>query len=488
MATNFATQAFRRPYLKEVFTVEVIDFAVLVSEMLAVFAAAVAAKTLIVLMGVPLDDQARANILCLSALGIVLHTLASRHCGSHDADSRFSYKIGLPRSLRAWASTIVFLTTITIILRARVVAPTAWMTTWLVTGCLFLTMSRATIATIAQRARATGYFDRRSAIIGTVDLTQSLANYLTGHAWLTISIAGTYSDDVETLEDGSTADNAMTGGLQDLVSDIRQGRIDQVFVALPSFETQRISTIVDALKRTPVRVRCSFDPLQPVSQRHPLVMLGEMPLITTSDRPLLGLDRIVKSLSDRVFGLLALLLAAPLMAAIALAIRIEGGGPILFRQVREGYNCRPFTIWKFRTMRWDTTPSADIVQASRRDPRVTRLGTFLRCSSLDELPQLFNVVAGQMSLIGPRPHAPGTRAGAKAFADVDEDYAARHRVKPGITGWAQVCGLRGQTDTEEKLVKRLAHDLHYIENWSIGFDMYILLRTLAVVPFHRMAY
>ena len=169
------------------------------------------------------------------------------------------------------------------------------------------------------------------------------------------------------------------------------------------------------------------------------------------------------------------------MALIALAIKLDSSGPVLFRQQRYGFNNNLIEVWKFRTMYTHMADHGGHVQASRGDQRVTKVGAFLRRSSLDELPQLFNVLRGDMSLVGPRPHALDTRAQGRLFEEVVDRYAARHKVKPGITGWAQVNGYRGAADTVEKISRRVEYDLFYIDHWSIWFDLEILLRTVISV-------
>jgi exopolysaccharide biosynthesis polyprenyl glycosylphosphotransferase len=195
-----------------------------------------------------------------------------------------------------------------------------------------------------------------------------------------------------------------------------------------------------------------------------------------------------KRILDIFLATLALALSALPMALIALAVRLDSPGPVLFRQARIGLNNREFVMLKFRTMRVQRAASGSILQARRDDARVTRIGAFLRRTSLDEQPQLVNVLRGQMSLVGPRPHAPGTRAGGRRFEEVTTRYAARHRVKPGLTGLAQVRGLRGETDTEEKLIWRVESDLEYIENWSLWQDLLILARTVFSVARMTNAY
>ena len=198
-----------------------------------------------------------------------------------------------------------------------------------------------------------------------------------------------------------------------------------------------------------------------------------------SDLPLSGGRWIVKDIQDRTIALVAIVLCLPLLAAIAASIWLTEGGPILFRQARHGFGGRTFEILKFRTMK-DTDPSAfgaGLLLTTRGDARVFPVGRFLRQTSLDELPQLFNVMCGDMWVIGPRPHSPLAEVAGRTYAEAVEDYAARYRVKPGITGWAQVNGWRGPTERMDQIKGRVAHDLFYIENWSVWLDLRILLRT-----------
>ena len=191
---------------------------------------------------------------------------------------------------------------------------------------------------------------------------------------------------------------------------------------------------------------------------------------------------------DIVFALLGLVVLSIPMLLIALAIRLESPGPALFRQRRIGFANVGFEMWKFRTMHRHASEPGRLTQATRHDKRVTRVGAILRRTSLDELPQLFNVLRGDMSLVGPRPHAPGTCAGGKPFEMVTPHYAARHRVRPGLTGLAQVRGWRGETETEAKLLRRVESDLEYIDNWSLWLDVVILARTVAPVLARCNAY
>jgi Undecaprenyl-phosphate glucose phosphotransferase len=214
-------------------------------------------------------------------------------------------------------------------------------------------------------------------------------------------------------------------------------------------------------------------------------VLRGLPVISVSERPLIGWKGVAKRVEDCVLAGAALILFAPLMAVIALLISFDSPGPVLFRQRRHGFNNSPITVLKFRTMYHDPTPDPAVRQARPNDPRVTRLGSFLRRTSLDELPQLINVLRGDMSLVGPRPHA---IPHDEKYAALIDNYLARHRVRPGITGLAQVNGYRGETDTVEKMRKRIEHDLKYIEEWSLLLDLSVLFRTLLVGFIHPQAY
>ncbi|HLA19935.1 MAG TPA: exopolysaccharide biosynthesis polyprenyl glycosylphosphotransferase, partial [Pseudolabrys sp.] len=206
--------------------------------------------------------------------------------------------------------------------------------------------------------------------------------------------------------------------------------------------------------------------------------IGKVPVIDVFDRPIADWDVVMKWLFDQIIGGLLLIIALPLLALIAIAIKLDSPGPVLFKQKRYGFNNDLIEVYKFRSMRADATDANANKLVTKDDPRVTRVGRIIRKASLDELPQLFNVVfKGNLSLVGPRPHAVNAKAEARLYAEAVDGYFARHRVKPGITGWAQINGWRGETDTQEKIQRRVEHDLYYIENWSVLLDLYILART-----------
>lgn len=277
------------------------------------------------------------------------------------------------------------------------------------------------------------------------------------------------------------------GSLDTLCAMIRRGEVDQVVVTLPWNAEARIRHVEAVLADYPVNVRLAPDLIGHRGLPLTAPVAGRLRLLHLADRPMSGLAGLVKRLEDYTLAIVGLAIVAVPMALIALAIRLDSPGPILFRQRRAGFNNRDFHVLKFRTMHHADTDHEARRQVTAGDPRVTQVGAILRRTSLDELPQLFNVLRGEMSFIGPRPHAPGTRAGGRLFEQVVARYAARHRVNPGLTGLAQVRGWRGPTETEEKLIRRVESDLEYIDTWSPWLDLKIIFRTLLAVARMRNA-
>ena len=450
------------------------------AEVLAILSAA--AMTILSMAAQSLPASAATDAARLALLATIFYLPAARCLGAYDADALFLPRRALARTMSAWAAAILFLALMALLLDSRLAVPASWALGSAVGAAIPLATMRLCLTLCARALRKRGIFDQRSAIFGTGAPAALIASHVAGHEWLTLSLVGFYDEP----RPGHHAQCLpVRGGLSELVGAIRAGQVDQVIIALPPTESERVAAAVAALSLTPVRIRQSSEFTQPPSTPHSLVVVGALPMVTITDRPMRERDRIAKGVVDGVLTLGLLMATAPLLLLIALAIRLETPGPIFFRQPREGFNCRPFRIWKFRSMHVDQCSTDNIVQARRSDPRVTRVGAFLRRTSLDELPQLFNVLVGQMSLVGPRPHAVSTRAGDRLFNEIIESYPARHRVKPGITGWAQICGWRGETDTEQKLIRRLDHDLYYIEHWSLLFDFYILGRTATTILRHK---
>lgn len=269
---------------------------------------------------------------------------------------------------------------------------------------------------------------------------------------------------------------------------IKRGLVDRVLLAGSTTTIERSQPLLDRLACLAVDVTLipNISGLRRIARK--VDYIGQLPSIDVGVRPLSGLQAALKRAEDLVLASLILLLACPMFLLVAIAIKLDSPGPIIFRQLREGFHGRTFKVWKFRTMRDDAADPDARIQTSRDDPRVTRVGRILRRTSIDELPQFLNVLLGDMSIVGPRPHALGMTAFGLPVADALKEYAARHRLKPGITGWAQVNGCRGEVQTQEKLSRRVALDCYYIDHWSLSLDLMIIAQTATLLVFDRFAY
>jgi exopolysaccharide biosynthesis polyprenyl glycosylphosphotransferase len=259
---------------------------------------------------------------------------------------------------------------------------------------------------------------------------------------------------------------------------------DAVFLVMPWSDAATIKRCAEALLELPAEIHLGTEHILDRFEHITISRLGSMASLQLTRLPLSRLERITKRIFDLLVASVGLLLVTPILLIAAVLIKLEGPGPVFFLQQRHGFNQKPFRILKLRTMRTQDD-GAVIPQARRDDPRVTRVGAFLRRWNIDELPQLFNVIMGDMSLVGPRPHA---LSHDREFEQRIAFYARRHNVKHGITGWAQIHGLRGATDTDDKLRRRIELDLYYIDNWSLTLDLQIMLRTVLSPTSYRNAY
>jgi Undecaprenyl-phosphate glucose phosphotransferase len=279
------------------------------------------------------------------------------------------------------------------------------------------------------------------------------------------------------------------GSVDDVVEFARKTRVDLVIFSLPIAAEGRILHMLKKLWVLPLDIRLSAHSNKLRFRPRSYSYIGTVPVLDVFDRPIADWDIVMKWLFDKIIGTAALIALSPVMLLIALAIKLDSKGPVLFKQRRHGFNNELVEVYKFRSLYTEFTDHNARKQVSKDDPRVTRVGRLIRKTSLDELPQLFNVVfTGNLSLVGPRPHAINAKAAEHFYDEAVDGYFARHKVKPGITGWAQVNGWRGETDSQEKIQRRVEHDLYYIENWSLMFDAYILLRTPLAVLGMQNAY
>ncbi len=304
-----------------------------------------------------------------------------------------------------------------------------------------------------------------------------------------IRLVGMFDDRGEERSPASSEGVQKLGTVDDLVELARHTRVDLVIFSLPISAESRILQMLKKLWVLPVDIRLAAHTNKLRFRPRSYSYIGNVPVLDIFDKPIADWDVVMKWLFDKFIGTLALICIAPIMLLVALAIKLDSKGPVLFKQRRYGFNNELIEIYKFRSMYVEQTDANASKLVTKNDPRVTRVGRFIRKTSMDELPQLFNVVfAGDLSLVGPRPHAINAKAENRIYDEAVDGYFARHRVKPGITGWAQINGWRGETDSHEKLQRRVEHDLYYIENWSILFDLYILACTPYALLHSESAY
>jgi polysaccharide biosynthesis protein PslA len=359
---------------------------------------------------------------------------------------------------------------------------------WFAVGSPLLLIGR-TAASVALRAAAERT-RQRAVLVGDGPQAARFVDAMEARQDRSLRLLGLVDDRPAEAMDAERghSDLPRIGSMQTLCSMIRRGEVDQVIFTLPWASEERLLGLQTTLADYPVDLRLAPDLAAYHGGTESALEAGKLRLLRLADRPMRGWSGAIKTAEDYVLALGALAVAAVPMALIALAVKLDSPGPVLFRQRRTGFNNKDFFVFKFRTMYHEHADHEVRRQVQEGDPRVTRVGALLRRTSLDELPQILNILRGEMSFIGPRPHAPGTRAGGKLFEDVTDRYAARHRVKPGLTGLAQVRGYRGMTDTEEKLLLRVESDLEYIEKWSLWLDVVIVVRTLLAVARMRNAH
>ncbi len=326
---------------------------------------------------------------------------------------------------------------------------------------------------LLRHLRRLGHNYRSAIVIGSGELGFQLIERIQGADWMGIRIVGCFDDD-KRKQGMTNAGVPVLGHIDDAAAYVKSEHIDRVYIALPMRAQARIQKVFDTLQDTTASLYLVPDVLMFQLMDARMQEINGLPVFSLCETPLLGPFGLIKRLEDIVLATLILLLISPLMAAIAIAVRLTSPGPVLFKQRRYGLNGDVVVVWKFRTM---TVLEDDhsLTQTVRHDPRVTPLGRLLRRTSLDELPQFINVLQGRMSIVGPRPHA---IVHNEQYRRLVKGYMWRHKVKPGITGWAQVNGWRGETDSLGKMEKRVEHDIDYIRNWSLWLDLKIIVLTI----------
>jgi Undecaprenyl-phosphate glucose phosphotransferase len=353
-----------------------------------------------------------------------------------------------------------------------------WLSAFFFVGLTALIAERLFLRSMVRGWAREGRLDRRTIIVGSDQNGEKLVEALNAQDDSDIDILGVFDDRNDNRALETCAGAAKLGKVDDIVEFARRTRVDLVLFALPISAETRILEMLKKLWVLPVDIRLSAHTNKLRFRPRSYSYLGKVPTLDVFEAPITDWDLVMKWLFDHLVGGIVLLMALPVMALAALAIKLDSRGPVLFRQKRFGFNNERIDVFKFRSLYHDQADPLAAKVVTRNDPRVTCVGRFIRKTSLDELPQLFNVVFnGNLSLVGPRPHAVQGKLQSRLFDEAVDGYFARHRVKPGITGWAQINGWRGEIDNEEKIQKRVEFDLYYIENWSVLLDLFILLKT-----------
>jgi len=318
---------------------------------------------------------------------------------------------------------------------------------------------------------------KRTVIVGVNEQAMALADRLASNDYIAAELLGFFDD----LPPGQLAtirlDYPLLGGLDDVAAYVKEHRVNNIYLSLHMASQPRIVRLLDELKDTTASIYFVPDVFMTDLIQARVGQVGDIPVVAVCETPFTGFNGLLKRLADIVLSLTIIILILPMLVAIAIGVKLSSPGPVIFRQRRYGLYGEEIIVYKFRSM--TVCEDGDqVTQATRQDQRVTPFGAFLRKTSLDELPQFFNVLQGSMSIVGPRPHAV---AHNEMYRKLITGYMVRHKVKPGITGWAQVNGLRGETETLSKMKARIDYDIDYLRNWSLKLDLLIMLKTVLVV-------
>jgi len=417
----------------------------------------------------------------------LIFAVAERKAGGYTLKrlTRLGWQLG--RVSIIWGAAVSILSTMAFAAKVAETYSRGWAAVFAVVCLTELCLIRVVLSFLIQRWTRQGQLSRVVAIVGAGPLGEQIIGKLRGATDPAITVAGVFDDRLSRVP-SIIAGCQVVGTTNDLIAQVRSSLIDEVIIALPLRAEARIGELIAKLRSLPVDLRLSLDPIGGIFPIRGISQVASVQMIEVLDRPLKHWSGVVKWIEDRLLGTVLLVLTAPILAAIALAIRLDSKGPILFAQDRFGFNNNVIRVYKFRTMRVEQSDYSGTRRTVPNDDRVTRVGRILRKLSLDELPQLLNVLLGDMSLVGPRPHVMAMKAGDRLYHEAVGDYFLRHRVRPGMTGWAQVHGLRGEIDTPEKARQRVTYDLWYIDNWSIWLDLKILFMTVRVILSRQNAY
>ncbi len=431
------------------------------------------------------DDIGRYLVSATSSA--LLFSIVYQRMGGYRFERLAQLSWQLPRVALAWFGSFSILLALAFVAKVSESYSRGWAISWIGGVAVFLPISRIILNVAIARWTHQGHFLRNIVVVGAGETGKRFIEKLRKNHDSGARILGVFDDGKSRLVPLAQGIDFL-GTTDDLLEYARKTPVHEIIVSMPLNDEQRLRALFDKLKSLPADIRLSIEPLASMFPVNGIDEIVDMPLLRIADRPLKQWNGVIKKCEDAILTSILLAMFAPAMALIALIIKFDSPGPVFFVQDRFGFNNKAIRVLKFRTMYWDMGDPAGAQRTVRNDPRVTRFGKFVRAFSLDELPQLINVLRGEMSLVGPRPHAIAMKAGDKLYHEAVDTYFHRHKVKPGITGWAQVNGLRGEIDSLEKARQRVVYDLEYIERWSLWLDLKILLMSLGVVLERKNAY
>jgi putative colanic acid biosynthesis UDP-glucose lipid carrier transferase len=446
-------------------------------------ALAIATTTWLVLRGLSQPLQETQSLFAAAA--IIVFYLMAELTGMYRSWHGTSLERELACSWITWLYTLPALALVGFFTGHGDALPRDVAVVWMIFVPLAVSLARWLIRTVQHVLRAKGFNTRGFAIIGVTELGFELARSIERSPHMGLRLVGFFDDRPSGRTPRVPCEiGQRVGDLDELLEQARQGAVSIIYITFPMRAEQRIKHVLNRLGDTTASVYLAPDFFVYELLHSRWTNIGGLPVVSVFENPFYGVDGLIKRAADLCLATLFLLIAAVPMLMVAVAIKLNSPGPVFFRQERYGLDGRRIRVWKFRTMRV-CEQGEQVVQATKDDPRVTPLGSLLRKTSLDELPQLFNVLDGSMSLVGPRPHA---NTHNEAYRRLIQGYMLRHKVKPGITGLAQVNGWRGETDTLYKMQKRVEFDHQYIRDWSPWLDLKILLWTVVTVLRHKNAY
>ena len=384
----------------------------------------------------------------------------------------------------AWSTVLILNIILMFLLKISAEFSRIWVTLWFFSSVLMILGIRVVTYAFLRFMRVKGFNHRRVLVYGGEELGRNVVRRMNSSTWTGFDIVALVDND-ESLLGGSLFGVPIISEISDLNSYIEKNRIDELWLAIPFSDEKKVHEIVNSVSGNLVNVRFIPDLFGLSLLNHSITEIAGMTVVDLSTSPMEGVNKVIKVIEDKVIALVIIIVISPLLLIIALSIKLTSKDSVIFKQRRHGWDGKVINVYKFRSMKMDENFDDEITQAIRIDPRTTKLGAFLRRTSLDELPQFFNVLQGHMSIVGPRPHAISHN---EHYKEIVDQYMLRHKVKPGITGWAQINGWRGETNTIEKMQKRVEFDLYYIENWSLWFDLKIIFLTIFKGFLNKNAY